>query len=105
MAHVSGPTSGLPGRRYPVPVGTMCDDHPDRLAVKRIQGETDSFGAEYHDLCQECIDAMDKSLEEADTSGNCDWCGLYADKTVLRRDQDEGLYGRLYSVCISCCIK
>lgn len=34
----------------------MCDDHPDRPATHRVQGETDSFGCEYIDWCQECHD-------------------------------------------------
>lgn len=36
----------------------MCDDHPDVPAVARVQGETDSFGCEMHDLCQACLDEL-----------------------------------------------
>jgi hypothetical protein len=46
MGEVTGPISTLPGHSHQVPDGTVCDDHPDRPAVARIQGETDSFGAE-----------------------------------------------------------
>jgi hypothetical protein len=44
------------GSLHRVPSGMTCDDHPERLAVKRVQGETDSFGCEYIDWCQECYD-------------------------------------------------
>jgi hypothetical protein len=47
----------------------MCDQHPDRLAVVRLQGETDSFGAELNDMCTECRDAYREYLRTADTSG------------------------------------
>lgn len=46
MAEVTGPTSYLPGHHCKLPPGTMCDEHPDRLAIARVQGETDSFGSE-----------------------------------------------------------
>ncbi len=50
MAHVGGPTRHLPGDTIPFPSGTKCDNHPDRLATKRLVGETDSFGYEAADL-------------------------------------------------------
>ena len=50
MAEVTGPISTLPGARHALPAGTMCDEHPDRPAVARVQGETDSFGCELNDL-------------------------------------------------------
>ena len=37
----------------------MCDEHPDRTAVKRIQ--TDSLGCETNDVCQECYDDIRES--------------------------------------------
>lgn len=43
MADVIGPNSYLPGQKIKVPAGAMCDEHPDRPAVCRIVGETDSF--------------------------------------------------------------
>lgn len=45
MGDVTGPISTLPGHRHKLPSGATCDDHPDRPAVARIQGETDSFKA------------------------------------------------------------
>lgn len=101
MADVSGPTSTRPGSRHRLPPGTMCDDHPERPAVARIQGETDSFGAEYLDLCQECLDKLQAEAIQART-GPCDWCGQHADTLAHIRDADEGSYGRLYRVCAPC---
>lgn len=101
MADVTGRISTLPGSRHTVPEGSMCDRHPERVAVVRIQGETDSFGSEMHDLCQECIDEIREHAEQ-DRKGQCDWCKQ--DKTDLRpkRDYDEGLYGPVYRVCGDC---
>lgn len=62
MGDVTGPVSTLPGAGHALPAGTMCDDHPDRPAVARIQGETDSFGSELWDLCEECRDEMQKAI-------------------------------------------
>ena len=56
MANISnGPVPTLPGHSCGVPTSTKCDTHPDRDAIRRIQGETDSFGCEYIDMCQECL--------------------------------------------------
>ena len=80
----------------------MCDQHPDRLAVVRLQGETDSFGAELNDMCTECRDAYREYLRTADTSGVCDWCKAHKPKLRPRRDIDEGSHGRVYDVCDDC---
>lgn len=79
----------------------MCDQHDDRPAVARVQGETDSFGAEYADLCQECIDEVSKYAAEQRT-GRCDWCKLEKDDLRPRRDFEEGTCGRVYDVCGEC---
>lgn len=101
MADVSGPTSTLPGSSRAAPDGLMCDYHQDKPAVRRVQGETDSFGAEYLDLCQECIDEMKKHEAESRT-GRCDWCGQNATDLRPRRDFEEGMAGRVYNVCGAC---
>ena len=101
MADVSGPVSTLPGSRRPATEGMMCDQHPDRPAVRRVQGETDSFGAEYLDLCQECLDEVAKHDAESRT-GRCDWCGQHATDLRPRRDFEEGMSGRVYDVCGAC---
>lgn len=105
MAEVTGPCSTLPGAIHTVPAGTMCDDHPDREATKRVQGETDSFGSELHDMCQECYDAHKKYM--ADTAveratGCCDWCKKHATDLRRMRDFEEGMGGPLYDVCGAC---
>lgn len=100
MADVTGPISTLPGSRHASPDGTMCDDHPDRPAVARVQGETDSFGSEMHDLCQECLDAFREEAKQ-DNIAYCDWCRT---ESALRptRDYEEGLGGPVYYVCSPC---
>ena len=102
MANVTGPCSTLPGSSHHFPEGTMCDYHPDRPAVIRIQGETDSMGAEYEDLCEECLKADRERVKNEDTSGNCDWCKRHADKLFHRRSTDEGSHGPVYLVCKPC---
>ncbi len=101
MADVTGPISTLPGAIHSAPVGSMCDQHPDRPAVRRVQGETDSFGSEMHDLCQECIDEMKKHAKEA-RLGFCDWCKREVDDLRPKRDWEEGSYGPVYHVCGPC---
>lgn len=102
MADVIGPTSRMPGSLHDLPNGTMCDMHSDRPAVARIQGETDSMGAELNDMCQECLDEHNNYLKTRNTSGVCEWCKNHADKLRERRDYDEGMAGRLYMVCTPC---
>jgi len=101
MAHVSGPCSSLPGSSHAVLGGAACDEHPDRPAVKRIQGETDSFGAEYIDMCQECYDEFKRHKDEA-RHGACDWCKSHATDLRPRRDFEEGSCGPVYQVCGAC---
>jgi len=106
MSEVTGPISTLPGRHHDFPEGTKCDDHSDRLAVARVQGETDSFGCEMHDMCAGCLQEHRDYLRSPEAqerrNGRCDWCGK--DATDLRdaRDYDEGMCGRLYRVCGPC---
>ena len=102
MADVTGPIGSLPGTTHQVPQGMTCDDHPERAAVVRIQGETDSFGSEMIDMCQECYDNYCAEVRNTVQEEHaCDWCGNMA---VLRnrRDYDEGLYGPVYQVCGAC---
>lgn len=80
----------------------MCDDHPDRPAVSRVQGETDSMGCEMHDLCQECLDDM-KTAEPM--RGHCDYCKTPDQVLRPRRDYEEGLSGPVYYVCEPCIVK
>ena len=98
MSAVFGPVASLPGSLHLAPQGQMCDTHPDRPAVRRVQGETDSMGCEMADMCQECLDA-DRAAEPE--PGKCDWCPNVA---VLRpvRDYDEGMAGPVYHICPAC---
>ena len=103
MAYVSeGPVSTMPGASLNLPVEATCDHHPDRPAVKRIQGETDSFGCEAVDMCQECYDTFINRDRTEERTGRCDWCGQHATDLAKRRDYDEGMAGRLYDVCGPC---
>jgi hypothetical protein len=102
MAEVTGPISTLPGAGHDVPDGTVCDIHPDRPAVARIQGETDSFGSELNDMCEECLAEYREAIRNEDTSGTCDWCNQHAPKLRPRRDFEEGMCGRVYDVCDDC---
>jgi len=101
MTDVTGPIQTLPGTGHAVPPGTMCDDHPDRPAVARIQGETDSFGAELIDCCAECRDALRAAIR-APQRGWCDWCKTMAEGIRDHRDFEEGSSGPVYSVCAGC---
>lgn len=107
MADVTGPISTLPGHFSTSPVGMTCDDHPDRPAVKRVQGETDSFGSEQIDMCQECLDKFhayrESVRQERETTPRCcDWCNSMKLGVAQHRDLDEGSCGRLYNVCRDC---
>lgn len=102
MADITGPISTLPGAAHSVPTGTMCDDHPDRPAYRRIQGETDSFGSELFDMCEECFKEYNEANANVDTSGHCDWCKTLVPKLFNRRDYEEGSCGPVYQVCAGC---
>ncbi|VWB08175.1 hypothetical protein [Burkholderia lata] len=105
MADTTGPISTLPGAHHSVPAGAMCDDHPDRPATHRVQGETDSFGSELNDMCDECYAEYKAAMAETAAeraTGRCDWCDRHATDLRSARDYDEGSYGRVYDVCAAC---
>lgn len=102
-----GPSSFLPGDVIR-PAGRTCDKHPERAAIKSIVGETDSFGSETTEVCQECLDehnaAMRKQRENPDPEKflDCESCGT-RDKTVKPcRDPEEGSHGPVYHWCGPC---
>lgn len=74
MAHVtdSFDTTTLPGTIRKVPQGQKCDDC-ENIATIRVQGETDSFGAEWYDFCETCY-VKHRELRKQHKSGKCDWC-------------------------------
>ena len=103
MGDVTGPISTLPGRVHELPKGAKCDVHPDRNAVVRIQGETDSFGCEMHDCCEECADEIRAYARSAEArTGKCDWCKKPATDLSYTRDYEEGMSGPVYRVCGAC---
>lgn len=104
MAAVTGPISTLPGHLHKVPPGQTCDTegHEQILATHRVQGETDSFGAECLDMCQECYDKYKAEIAVVDFSGRCDFCGTHVDVLRKFRDPEEGSCGRVYDVCHPC---
>lgn len=52
------------GTIFRAPPGKRCDEHPDRLAVARLQGATDAFGAKLIDGCAECRDSWADGTSE-----------------------------------------
>lgn len=103
MAYVSrGPVSTLPGAFHATEEGMMCDTHADRPAVKRVQGETDSFGAEFSDLCQECLDEFKAQQKSSYEGWRCDWCKHANHGIRPKRDWEEGAAGPVYYVCKDC---
>jgi hypothetical protein len=99
MADVTGPISTLPGSNHPVPKGAKCDDHPDRLATHRVQGETDSMGSEMADVCDECFSKFKVYTPE---DSPCDWCKKESTDLRPTRDYEEGMSGPVYYVCSPC---
>jgi hypothetical protein len=98
MADVKYCVNSLPGSTHK-PEG-LCDDCGKYPATKRLQGETDSFGAEFADLCDDCFQ---KERERwRDSSGICDWCKEQVPRRLWTRDYDEGMHGSTYRVCRSC---
>ena len=107
MADVTGPISTLPGTVRTPPTGTMCDNHPDRPATHRVQGETDSMGCEMWDECDECFEKgkAEAKLHAAEwATGRCDWCKKDVTDLRDRRDYEEGMCGRVYRVCGPCVV-
>lgn len=103
MSEVTGPIRSLPGTVHDLPQGQMCDVHPDRPAVARIQGETDSMGCELMDCCQECAAEIRDYARSAEAgTSKCDWCKKDATDLRDRRDYEEGMNGPVYRVCGAC---
>jgi hypothetical protein len=106
MSDVTGPIRSLPGTSYRVPEGMMCDDHPDRVATHRIQGETDSFGCEMIDMCDECYKEYKIGVAQyRECEATCDWCGQVTRDLTPFRDFEEGSSGRVYQVCKLCRVR
>lgn len=68
----------------------------------RVQGETDSFGAEYEYFCADHIEDIRAELKQAAyREDHCEGCNKLA---VLRptRDWEEGNNGPFYYWCADC---
>lgn len=107
MADVTGPIKSLPGSFHKVPAGMTCDNpwnyhSEEKLATHRVQGETDSFGSEMTDMCDECFAKCVEEEKNADTSGTCDWCKRSKPVLTPHRDYEEGSAGPVYYVCGDC---
>lgn len=104
---VIGPSKHLPGNIID-PVHSRCEEHPDRPAVKSIVGETDSFGSETQEVCQECLDKYrqdrDKKLANPDPDDffDCDGCSKRDETVKPARDPEEGMAGPVYYWCAEC---
>ena len=93
-----GPVKTLPGSKHLLfDADIKCDNHESRIAIVRLQGETDSFGCEYHYLCESCLDEYDK--ESKDVEEVCDWCKKTSSTCAPHRDFEEGSAGPVYNVC------
>lgn len=103
MHHPHGPVQTLPGHKHKPSLSSMCSKHPLVSAHVSIQGETDSFGAEYTEMCQACYEEylMLKESKKEDLSF-CDWCNSEKKNCKPKRDPDEGSSGRVYMVCTAC---
>jgi hypothetical protein len=105
MAHVSGPVSTLPGCTRAAPADAQCDAHPTIKAAYRVQGETDSFGAEYADMCDQCYAQYKQELAQQGGgfyTGTCGSCSKSNQSLFAWRDPDEGMAGPVYYACRSC---
>jgi ribosomal protein L37AE/L43A len=69
----------------------------------RVQGETDSFGCEYLDLCSDCYERLTKAIEsQRQQPHHCDWCKKEKLGCRPHRDFEEGAGGAVYVVCPDC---
>lgn len=90
----------LPGTTIPGAEG-KCEQECGRPATCQVQGETDSSGAEWWSMCDDCAaQASDPTFD-----GPCDWCKREADALRPIRDWEEGLGGPVYWVCPACAKK
>jgi hypothetical protein len=90
--------SNLPGSIHTVVPGTPCEDC-GKPATILLQGETDSFGAEYHPLCDVCRKAYETNEPHI---SDCDLCHAKQVETKPWRDFEEGSNGPVYYICAKC---
>lgn len=102
MADVIGPNRYNPGQRiFRKRENVVCDTHPDRVSFAEVVGETDSFGSETIDMCEECYKEYVKQKEaKAEELQRCEICGTLAKDVKPRRDPTET--GGVYDMCRDC---
>jgi len=100
----------LPGKTVSVEDdewGKFCymEGHHERPAVRRLCVEADSFGAEFHNMCQECWDEHLQNKEDIKNDPE-QWetckCGNREPSLISYRDMDEGMHGPVYEHCSKC---
>jgi hypothetical protein len=96
MPHAGGVSGTLPGYRYPLNEG-VCEEC-GAPATHCLQGETDSFGAEWWTLCTACA----RKSANPTLSGECDTCKKDSETLVSSRCWEEGPSGPVYWVCPEC---
>lgn len=96
----------LPGAEITPKGNEKCDKHPDRESIITIVTETDSFGSETVEKCEECYKEYQyrKANPEPDDFYECEGAGCdVCDETVKpHRDPEEGMSGPVYYWCSSC---
>lgn len=96
--------NNLPGAISRPDHGAPCDQHAERVAIVRVQGETDSFGCEHIHMCEQCkaaYDAHRECLGGANHTGPCGRCGQDLPLFPVR-DWEEGSSGPVYYRCAPC---
>lgn len=95
----------LPGQVLKPEPRATCDEHSERLSVKRIVGETDSFGSEFIEMCSECYEKHKEHKDDYLTEEVlCDICNVIKTGCRPTRDPGEGSSGRVYYACLSCTV-
>ena len=105
MCSSIGPNSYTPGQTLPFKVdGRVCDHgNCDQTARHCVVGETDSFGSELQYLCDHHFLDLKAALEEKKKELQlCDICKNLSRDCTQVRDPEEGMSGRLYTVCPDC---
>ena len=100
-AHLPGQSVGVSDDEW----GTKCYTHHDVDATHRICSESDSFGSEYVNLCEQCWDAHLAHKEKVKSDESL-WetckCGNREPRMISYRDYEEGMHGSVYEHCSKC---
>jgi hypothetical protein len=88
-------------------VGDMCETHENVPAVKRLVGETDSWGSEYIPICGQCHTKWMTDLKEKENRNDpkewviCESCKT-SDQTTKHRFDPSESGGGTYMWCSKC---